>query len=249
VSTVDATPRPARACLLCPPPRTDGAWRLADDSYRTCSGCLDRLREALKDIAKRYAQLDPTPGASGEHGTRGAPGFGSRSPASEHILCMTDRRSSPVARTWLGADGRLHCESERPPLSVHNVLDTAAWAIAEERGIDGPGVTATVDELTRWIDVQLDWATRNDIVTDLWADLRALLAQLKPVTGEPGRRRVGTCPNTIDEGDETRPCEAPLFAPLNSDVIKCRACGREWHRPEWEQLGQLLQQETLQRAS
>jgi hypothetical protein len=233
--------RPTRACLLCPPPREGAAWRLADDSYRTCSNCLDRLREALKDIVKRYAQLDPTPGASGDHGGRGAPGFGSRSPASEHILCMTDRRSSPVARTWLGADGRLHCESERPPLSVHNVLDTAAWAIAEERGIDGPDVTATVDELTRFIDAQLDWATRHEIVVDLWADLRALLAQLKPATGEPGRRHIGLCPVVIDEGEHTRECGARLYAPLKGDEIQCRACGEVWPREKWLRLGDLLE--------
>jgi hypothetical protein len=233
--------RPSRACLLCPTPREGSPWRLADDGYRTCSGCLDRLREALKDIAKRYAQLDPTPGASGEHGTRGAPGFGSRSPASEHILCMTDRRSSAVARTWLGADGRLHYEAERPPLSVHNVLDTAAWAIAEERGIDGPDVTATVDELARWLDAQLDWATRNTIVVDLWADLRALQAQLKPATGEPGRRHIGLCPVVIDEGDHTRECGARLYAPLKGDEIQCRACGEVWPREKWLRLGDLLE--------
>jgi len=46
---------------------------------------------------------------------------------------MTDPRSSEVARTWRGADGRLHREAERPPLSVFGVLDTLAWEVVEAR--------------------------------------------------------------------------------------------------------------------
>src|SRR5690606_12400233 len=102
--------RPAAACVLCPQPRDRRLWRLADAGYATCSVCDQRVRDTLKEIDKRYHALDPTPGASGDHG-RGAPGFGSRSPASDHIIAMTDRRSSAVARVWTAADGRVHRES------------------------------------------------------------------------------------------------------------------------------------------
>lgn len=233
------TERPNQACVLCPPPRKVGHWRLADPGYRTCSSCLDRQREMLTDIATRYRQLDPTPGASGDGG-RGAPGFGSRAPASAHIIAMTDRRSSRVARTWLGRDGRLHQESERPPLSVHGVLDTIAWDIAEQRGIDGPGERADVADLARWIDGHLDWVTRQLIVVDLDAALRELVAQLKPVTGDPARRHIGLCPNVVDEGDTTRECRARLYAPIRGDTIQCHTCQREWPRSEWLRLGDLL---------
>src|SRR5688500_19021320 len=71
----DPALRPANACLLCPRPREGRSWRLADPGYRTDAACLDRMRERLAEIGKRWAALNPRPGASGEHGGRGAPGF------------------------------------------------------------------------------------------------------------------------------------------------------------------------------
>src|SRR5690606_16112433 len=232
--------RPAAACVLCPQPRDGRPWRLADAGYATCSVCDQRVRDTLKEIDKRYHALDPTPGASGDHG-RGAPGFGSRSPANDHIISMTDRRSSPVARVWVAADGRVHRESERPPLSVWGVLDGAAWTIAEERGIDGPKPSAPVADLVRWTSDQLDWLSRRPLIVDVWRDLRALVAQLRPATGDK-RAKVGRCPNVIDEGETTRECGAPLYAPTRGDTIFCGACGASWPRPEWERLGRILQE-------
>lgn len=232
--------RPPRACLLCPPPRKVGAWRLADDGYRTCAACLDRLRDTLREVGARWAALDPRPGAQGEHGGRGAPGFGSRSPGSDHVIAMRDDRSTTVARVWLGSDGKIHRESERPPLSVRGELGRMAFYVAEVRDLTGPkpwSVTAIVD----WLDGQLDWITRRDGVGDFAATVRTLAAQLRPMTGEPGARRIGLCPNTVDEGEHTRECGAELRAPLRGDEIRCRACGRRWPREEWLQLGRTLQ--------
>jgi hypothetical protein len=238
---VNNTPeRPTTACLTCPPPREQRNWRPADPGYRTCASCLARIRDTLKDIVRRYLLLTPRPGASGDHG-RGAPGFGSRSPGSEHVIAMRDRRSSPVARTWLGADGRLHQESERPPLSVHGVLDTIAWDIAEARQQHGPDERSDVPQLARYIDVNLDWATRQPGIAELDQQLRHLAAQLKPVTGDPGRRHIGTCPVVIDEGQHTRECGARLYAPLRGDEIECGSCGERWPREKWLRLGDLLE--------
>lgn len=235
---IDANTRPASACVLCPPPRNMGAWRRADPAYRTCSDCLDRLRDTLTDISRRWLLLDTRPGATGDRG-RGAPGFGSRSPASDHIIAMRDRRSSPIAHTWVGGDGRVHHEPERPPLSVWGVLDTLAWDIAETRGVDGPD-RLDVHGLCGWLDRHLDWLTRQDVVTEHARALRELHAQLKPVTGEPGRKHIGECPNLLDGDDGPRECGARLHAPLRGDSISCRACGREWPREEWLRLGDLL---------
>lgn len=232
--------RPQWACILCPPPRQAGHWRPADPGYRTDSPCLDRLRERLQDVVRRYLLLNPRPGANGDHRGRGAPGFGSRAPASDHVIAMRDPRSSAVAHVWLARDGRVHQEAERPPLSVFVVLDTLAWDVAEQRGIDGPEPSATVPELGRWIDRHLDWITRNDIAADVDQAVRGVLAQLKPVTGEPGRKHVGECPNTIDDEDGTRECGARLYAPLRGDSIRCNQCSREWPRSEWLRLGDLL---------
>lgn len=267
------TAPPDFRCLLCPPPRDGRSWRRSDPGYRTCSSCLDRVRERLAEVRDRYAVLDPRPGASGEHGGRGAPGFGSRSPAADVVVAVRDWRSTrsmsedatvydwdPLAddvlepgqlgpprgayvakrRGWLGADGRVHRESERPPLSVLGELFTLARHVADARGQAGP-LVLTVADIARWLDAQLDWVSRQDGVVAFDRVLRELVGQLRPLTGEPRPKRIGECPNVIDEGEHTRECKAPLFAPLHSDRIQCRACGREWPRPEWEDLGRILQ--------
>ncbi len=176
---------------------------------------------------------------------------------------------------WYGRDGRPHTEQERPPRSPEQVLWSLAEMVAELRGVRAPQRAQVcpavwwphthlfwnggrpqkerrapepwITVLWRWLDNQLDWITRQDWVADVAEDLRDLDAQLRPVTGEPGGRRVGECPNTIDEGATTRPCRAPLFAPLRGDTIVCSNpdCRRRWKRPEWEHLGRLLQSATM----
>lgn len=302
------TDRPTSACLTCPPPMEDRAWRPADSGYRTCAPCLDRMRATLKDIVARFLRLSARPGDAGEPG-RGSPGFGSRPPGSPHIIAMRDRRSKSceVARdaityawdpladdtlepgqlgppggayvqkleVWYGRDGRPHTEQERPPRAPEQVLGSLAGMVAELRGVQPPrrarvcpavwwphthirwigDIAEPYDRtpdpwivvLARWLDNQLNWITRQDWVADVDQDLRELDAQLRPVTGDPGGRRVGECPNTIDEGETTRQCKTPLFAPLRGDTIICSNpdCGRRWRRPEWENLGRLLQSATL----
>lgn len=237
----ERTERPEWACLLHPYPSDGRNFARADDGYRTCGGCYDHFRELLADIPVRYAKLDIRPGANQDHGSRGAPGFGSRSPASDHIIAMQDARSSHVARTWLAADGRLHFESERPPLSVQGVLDTIAWDIAEHRDVAGPTPNMHPVELCRFIDRHLDWLTRNLLVVEVRNSLRDLQSQMKPVTGDPGPRHIGLCPNLLHEPDGPRECGTKLFAPLRGDSIECRGCERVWPRSEWLHLGGMLE--------
>jgi hypothetical protein len=139
----------------------------------------------------------------------------------------------------VGADGRVHREAERPPLSVVSELWTLAHHVAQARGLTAP-TAVRVPDLVRWLDGQLDWVTRQDGVAAFGRVLRELVAQLRPLTGEPGARRIGTCPNTIDDGEHTRECGRPLYAPLRGDTISC-GCGRSWPRDEWLALGRVLQ--------
>jgi hypothetical protein len=143
----------------------------------------------------------------------------------------------------VGADGRVHRESERPPLSVLAELWTLASHVAQARGLAGPDHVG-VPDLVRWLDGQLDWVTRQDGVAAFDRVLRELVSQLRPLTGEPGARRIGTCPNVLQidgaEGEHTRECGRPLYAPLRGDTISC-GCGRSWPRDEWLALGRVLQ--------
>lgn len=223
--------RPDGACLTHRPPAPDRAWARADDGYATCGGCYDRLRDTLRDITRRYQRLSPIPGR-GDVG-RPPPGFGPSSPADEHILAMTDRRSLGYA---LHDDWAI--EQERAPRSVPGTLAGIAAAVAEQRDMTSR-LPATVADLAEWLDRHLDWITRQDWVDEFHSDLSELATQLRAVT-DP-RRSIGRCPVTIDEGEHTRECGARLYAPLRGDTITCPGCGETWQRADWLRLGDLLE--------
>lgn len=233
----DTLARPPGTCLT--HRHSEGrSWVMAHSGYLTCDGCYDRIRRALSDVARRYHLLNPRPGASSDHGSRGAPGFGSRSPASDHVIAMKDPRSSRDAKPWRAADGRLHWEDDSPPLSVFGVLDTLAWDIAEQRSGAGPKPGSGVLDLTRWLDAHLDWITRHPVVLELDEALRELLSQLRPMTGDPGAKPVANCTRWIEAKEGQ--CGAPLYLPRSAEprapdepirhvpVIECRACGETY---------------------
>jgi hypothetical protein len=198
------------------------------------------MRDQLREIPVRYRILNATPGQQGDV-SRGAPGFGSRSPASDHIIAMRDPRSDRTATTWHGGDRRFHMESERPVLSVFSELDLIAWHIADERSLEHGPAHPTVVDTAKFIDAHLDWLTRQPDIADHARVVADLVQQLRPVTGEPGRRPIGLCPNTVTTTDDTTAeCGAKLYAPLSGDTIECRTCAREWPRSEWLRLGDLL---------
>jgi hypothetical protein len=232
---------PANRCLLHPPPREGRSWRLADPGYVTCSGCLAGFRGRLGELLERWVLLSARPGASGEPGGRGAPGYGSRPPASLHVIALTDWRSSRVARAWIGSDRRVYRESLRPPLSVPGELHALCHHVADARALSAD-VPTDVPAMVRWLDQHLDWITRQPGVVECDRIVRRLVGLLRPPTGEPTAKRVGRCPNTITlaDGEHTRECQAPLFAPLRGDEIHCRECGRRWEAVEWLRLGQML---------
>lgn len=235
--------RPTWACHLHRPPMEGQEWRPADRGYATCATCLDRLREVMADIGKRYRVLDATPqkGAGG----RGAPGFGSRSPASEHVIAFTDPRSSQTAKVWVDRAGRPVREDEWPPVSIRGELDILAWDAADRLGMAGPHERADVADLLRHLDSRLDLITRDAaLVVEVAFTLRALQAALRPVSGDPRPKFIGLCPELLPEPDEQGVplvCSARLHAPLRGDEVRCRSCGSVWTRDRWIELGRSLQ--------
>jgi hypothetical protein len=224
----DTLQRPEWACVLHKPPTGSRPWRPADDGYTTCWACGDTLRHLLADISRRYLQLNPTPHTHTADGTPGTPGFASRSPASDHVIAMTDPRSSAEAHVWVAADGRIHHEPEHPPLSVYGVLNTWAWDVTERRGYTS-ALPVTVHGLCVWLAQQLDWLTRQPDIVDFAGALHRLNGQLKPVTGER-RIPIGRC----------TACGTRLHAPLHGDTVHCHNCDTSWPYSEWITLGDLL---------
>lgn len=243
----DSASRPAGACLTHRPPGEGRPWQRADAGYVTCKDCADRLHRWLSctavdgdgrpdSIPVLYALLNPRPGSNGDTSGVRPPGFASRSPANDHIVAMRDARTAMAVRPG-------------DPRSAPAILRAWVLAVWDERydddALDQPdyrsrraALPIAVPDAARWLDSQIDWLTRQEMVGEFHAELAALRSQLRSIGSR--RYKIGDCPNTIDEGDRTRECGAPLFAPLHSDEIRCFACGRLWARPDWEELGKLL---------
>lgn len=230
--STDPFQRPHGSCLTCRPPFGDRAWPRADDGYCVCHRCVEQLRAALREVAERFGMLDPMPGGGAEL-VRGAPGFGSRSPGSDHILCMRDKRSKADACVWVGGDGRIHREPTYPPLSVCGVLEDWALDVVDARGFAPLRKPVTVAQLCTWLDNQLDWIAKQDCVVEFHRDILLLIAQLKPVTGG-GQKAIAICPR-VNDG---RPCRAKLYEPDRDGVIACPRCFYEWPREKWLELGE-----------
>lgn len=210
-------------CVCCSTPRKP---RRAPDGYRTCDSCADRIREALQEIPAQYARLTkvealvPTTGDGGRRG----PGFGSRSPARDVVIAVTDWRT-----VW-AEDSRLH----HPPSVV------GAWAamVREEVGERQPAGPAICAVDAALLIRRLDHVTRQEWVADMWQELREVVDQLRTIAGEPHPQAIGRCPNLPE--DATKECGTPLYVRTGTDTITCRGCGREWERREWLHLGRTI---------
>lgn len=256
-------PRPTNACQTCHHPQWHNhtwTWPTADRGYQTCNPCCQKIRDQLTETTNRYTRLDPTPTNTNQTHTTTRHPNQSTSPANDHIITMTDPRSKPhpIARDatiyhqnhhgeyttkthiWYGADGKAYQEDQHPTHSIPRTLTAWAHHIAHHTNQTlTPNTTRTVPNLATWIDRHLDWLTRQPEIVHFANALRALLAQLNRVTGEP-RITIGRCPNTIDNGHHTHECGAPLKAPLHGDTVRCQHCGRTWPRAKWLELGELL---------
>ncbi len=218
-----------RACVLgC---RTlSGEPFPAQHGYLTCDPCAERLRTALAEIVECYALLDDAlvPGHGGAGG-RGAPGFGSRSPARDGVLALTDPRTQAV--------------EEGDPHSVLGVLSSWADNVRDDTGQDRPAgqitVTGEVGFLVRW----LDFITRQYWVEDFADEVHELLGQLRTALGLQERSiPIGTCPTLLPDLDSTDEaggeleCGALLRVRLSAEWITCRSCGTNWPRERWDEL-------------
>lgn len=198
----------------------------AREGYRTCDPCADRLRDALAEVVECYALLDDAmiPGRAQAVG-RGGPGFGSRSPARDGVIALTDTRT--------------HAVEDGDPHSVLAVLSGWADNIREDTGLRRRIEPGTVSGEAAVLIGNLDWVTRRDWVGDLADEVHELLHHLRTALGVAERSvPVGRCPTLIDDLDHgvRVPCGAPLRARLSAEWITCRSCGTRWPREHWDEL-------------
>ncbi|WP_018686507.1 hypothetical protein [Actinokineospora enzanensis] len=205
----------------------DGEPFPAQHGYRTCDPCADRLRATLNELVELYALVDDAmvPGGGGA-AARGAPGHGSRSPARDSVIVLTDPRT--------------HAVEDDDPHSVLAVLSSWADNVRQDTGQDPRGGPATVSGevavLVRW----LDWATRQYWIGDLGQEVDELAHQLRAALGVQERTiPVGPCPARVTDPGTGRltTCGGPLRARLSVERIRCPRCRASWPRDRWDDLG------------
>lgn len=153
----------------------------AQHGYLTCDRCTGRLFDALRELVALYGRLGEAlmPGAA-TTGTRASPGYGSRSPARDGVLMLTDTRTTAL--------------KEGDP---HSVLDiVASWAdnVREDTGMVPRDITAAqrrdVTRLLGWLEwtSAQPWAFRvAQRVTELREQVAALVGlHHRTVSSEAG---------------------------------------------------------------
>jgi hypothetical protein len=206
------------ACLPC---GSRGRARAATPGYRTCDSCSLDIRDDLAEIRDRYARLDVRPASSAGEGSSVRSVPRSKSPANDHVLSMMDPRSTTTGRAYA------------PPATLRG------WVQLLEEETGQRVWDASVTAMVAYLSGLHAHITRQLWVDDYARELHELVQALRPVTGEPRPRPIGSCPTLVDDGQ--RECGTRLYAPLNGDTIRCRGCGREWVRAEWLRLGKVLE--------
>jgi hypothetical protein len=224
--------------------------RPATHESLTCQRCRQRLVDLLDEIARGFPRLDPTPGAAGITGAPGAPGFGSKSPARDDVLVLTDRRRQ--------------AHDPEQPRNASSLLRTVAhWADTLRVDglldrLDGPRTVAGECEALasaagtlgrRW------WF--GDMLANLEAaaqHMRRALDEVEPTIP------LGRCPRPAREAaaayevlvadvgevlaarvSRAPRCGGEVRARVFGATARCRRCGWRWEgEPELRRLGAQL---------
>jgi hypothetical protein len=215
-----------------------------------CRPCLRRVTDHLDEIAAGYGRLDPTPGAAGITGAPAPPGYGSRSPARDTVLVLTDTRRQ--------------AHDPDLPRNASSLLRTVAWWADEARIaglLDEPRRTFAVDRrgavgvLARTVAGECEaLAGVVGRLGNVWwfgdmaRNLDAAVGHLRRALGDVEQTvPLGACPRPApgyaamfealvgDVGEvlAARTSRAPrcggeVRARAFGDSARCRRCGHRW---------------------
>lgn len=170
-----------------------------------------------------------------------------RSSVRRRALRQVTERRCGGQLTWRRAVVRWPLDAAWP------VLLTQCTSCGDRRpvAVDDEESTAeskTVMTAVRHLDRHNEWVCAQPWVRDYAAGLRSMLAELRAASGMTRPKRIGTCPNVVDDRKGTV-CGAVLNADPEADGTTCRACGREYTRREYRHLGRLIGQTPTKNAS
>lgn len=171
-------------CLLC-------AERESQERY-ACWDCVNDLLGVLRELELYISILSPVR-RKGDGG-RGAPGFGSSSPADDNVVAALDPRSGP---------GRWNEDLQSPYYSAPedtehwirsipgSLTAIASWIAGErEQGLIYP---RTMVRDLGYIRQSLHWCAEQQWVDELSTDLRDLHRQARAHAGDRPQAPLGEC--------------------------------------------------------
>lgn len=218
-----------------------------------CPRCQNRLGANLDELSTGHARLDPAPRSSTRHGGRGAPGFGSRSPARDDVLVLTDPRRGAGARS---DDEKTVCASRSVLRCVAGWADRAREArVLAPRRVDASWVANELPRhLAEIVLVELVARSRRDVasevaalldvldevacqwwVADMVADVESLLWHVRRALDElEPTVPIGACPVVPDGAAEAWTASWTDLPPrLGVLVRESLACGGQLRARVW----------------
>lgn len=173
-----------------------------------CERDRDSLAADLTALRRHYARLDPVPGTGSARGGRPAPGFGSRSPARDSVLVLTD----PRPQTF---------DPDRPtePAGIVRVLGWWADAARDAGLVPQRTAARTVAGETAALAAHLDRIAGQWWIADLLEAVRAAVGHLRTVQGElEPTIPLGACPH----------CGQAVRARSWGQRARCSGCSAQW---------------------
>lgn len=174
-------------CTICTKPTTFAV---------ACTYCLDALFVDLREIAREYRRLDPNPRSGGSETGRRSPGFGSQSPANDHVIALRDRRTR----------ARVHGDLQ----NAHTFMVDWLHYVQRYRGM-ALSSPVSIEAAYYALYSHQDFIGRQEWVTDLAMGTRSVLGQLRSANGDEPPTKIGTCT-----------CTGSLI--LVGGFVCCKAC-------------------------
>lgn len=198
-------------CVLCD-------RRPADRDSLACRSCPRRLADDLDQLCDDVLRLNPVPATGGGQAGVRPPGFGSRSPANDVVLSLTDTRG--------------HFDPDNPGALVGVPVVLRTWRErVQEAGYGRTLHREVVEDLARgwWEAPDFARAIRGSL-----AHVRRALQEVEQTIP------VGACPLRPDEllqADElddltpsqrAAPCGGEIRAKAHGHNARCGRCRTEW---------------------
>lgn len=188
------------SCVVCPPGKQDKA----EGGSLVCFSCSNRILRLLRELEEYLPTLTIT--KTVKDGGRGAPGFGSQSPADDNVLHHTDWRSGWDALDGLGAVATIH---------------SWAKAVREDRAYEPPRYVTLSTEIAA-LRNNHSWLICQPFVDEYAAELREVHSAVRAAANDPVPKSVGRCITVHTHGE----CGGKVYELPDFSGVKCSTCNR-----------------------